>query len=325
MPSAAIQTHPSSYYPYTEGGRIWRTTTLTKKVIAYQRTGEDKEQTLQQLYYFVYSYPVDKHLLREEESSEFLLYFAPTIDYILHKFTFQGYPVEQYLVRCIRYRLRNFKTRQKAGSYEQLAAEHTHRNQSGPQDELETVFEEAPDYTAVCRRPAETPSIIIDASRFDSSLSCSYTIEADKLLYLVLKHALLLPHSVIPVLDEAFTALTSLFGKVSDMVLHLRTINAERLARYEKLEQQQNTLYVEMLHLEDLLRLEPHEHLQQEIIAKRCKKQAASRNVAEKIDSFNLYVYHRQIAELLGVPKGSIDSGLFYLRRKHKRLLDAFA
>ncbi len=325
MSSSAIKSYPVSYYPYCKGKKVWRTTDLTEAVRAYQLQRKGKKDLLQKIYYFVYSYPVDKRMLAEEDASEFLIYFMPTIDYILKKFSFQGYPVEQYLIRCIRFRLKDFKRNNKSKTYQQMIIEGNSINRIYQETEYNEICGEDPPAYSTISPSTKKSYFVFDASNADSSLDSHYRIEADKLLYLVLLHALILPKKIIPLLDEVFHAQLNFERPVSDMITDIRIKNTKRLKQLEKLELQRNELYTPIIKIEIEISNEQQVRQLRKLEEKLQSKKTVYNNVLQRIARFNMFTYHRQIAEVLKIPKGSVDSGLFYLREKQRSLLDAFA
>jgi hypothetical protein len=319
MPSKAIKRHPKTYYPYTAGEKIWRSTHLTEMVCAYQNNKENREILFQRLSYFVYSYPVDKRLLREDEAAEFLIYFRPTIDYIIDRFRFQGYPVEQYLIRCIRFRIINFRRSQKCRNLEQMVIDAT---------ESEICYQEQ-DYETVCCEPSR-PLLRQDSStrRWYVDFQFAeqpYSIQADKLLMLVLRHALVLPISLIDKFDTFFVDSSLTRESVAEMITRVRWENRSKLDRLQKLKDSRSRLYAELIRVQTDLLFSAGKDEIEHIRRKLTVKEVQYKNIQRRIREQNIYISHQQIASVLGIPKGTVDSGLFYLRKKHKTLLDALS
>ena len=64
------------------------------------------------------------------------------------------------------------------------------------------------------------------------------------------------------------------------------------------------------------------ENLMSESRARLCQKANCCRihylSLQERIARYKVLVTNRTVAEILGVPKGSVDSGLFYLRAQDR-------
>lgn len=317
MPSKAITRHPKTYYPYVEGEKIHRSSELTEKVCAYQSTKAGRKELMDELSCFVYSYPVDKRLVTEEEASDFFIYFLPTLEYIISKFSFQGYPVEQYLIRCIRYRIRNFRKAKTCRRFEQNVIAHYEQD---PWHE-EHLINEVQDACSLPRLYWDPVSRrwYVD---FSDGIR-NHSMQADKLLMIILRHALLLPSSLIEKCDRLYADYPGLEGPLSEIINTLRQSNERKLERMQQLRDSRSRLFALLIRAEtDLLFCaegSKRSQLQAVITTRRMQYDS----VGIRMEDLNMYVPHHQIADALHIPKGTVDSGLFYVKKKHKSLLDA--
>jgi hypothetical protein len=317
MPSKAIMRHPKTYYPYVEGEKVYRSSELTEKVCAYQSTKTGRKQLMDELSCFVYSYPVDKRLVTEEEASDFFIYFLPTLEYIIAKFSFQGYPVEQYLIRCIRYRISNFKKSKSSRRFEQNVIAH---HEQDPWYE-EHFSEEVQDACSVPRlyRDPSSRRWYVD---FSDGLH-NHSMQADKLLMLILRHALVLSSSLIEKCDCLFSGYPGLEKPLGEIINTLRRQNERKLERQQQMRDSRSRMFALLIRSEtDLLFCTDgakRSQLQAIITSRRLLYNAAG----DRMENLNMYIPHHQIAAALHIPKGTVDSGLFYVKKKHKTLLDA--
>jgi chromosome segregation ATPase len=135
---------------------------------------------------------------------------------------------------------------------------------------------------------------------------------AKRFLYLVLRNVVFIDDSLMEHAAE-------LSGYKADFILGCATELRERLEdkrrRYTSLQERRNSLHVKIMQLKALI----SEETDAERLA-RYKKQLESAETRIKktkgdIRSASLLPTHRDIAEVLGQSKGSVDSGLYYLKQ----------
>jgi hypothetical protein len=99
----------------------------------------------------------------------------------------------------------------------------------------------------------------------------------------------------------------------------LRVRASSRQARYESLSVRRNRAFVRMQCLEEEVRETP-EGDRLKLLQHKYRKQAERFDRARREAVAVLRTpTHREIADTLGVPKGSVDSGIFYLRNTMDR------
>lgn len=317
MPSKAIKRHPKTYYPYVEGEKVHRSSELTEKVCAYQSTKAGKKELMDELSCFVYSYPVDKRLVTEEEASDFFIYFLPTLEYIISKFNFQGYPVEQYLIRCIRYRIRNFRKAKTCRRFEQNVIAH-YEQDPWHDEHLINEVQEACTLPRLYRDPVSRRWYV----DFSDGIS-NHSMQADKLLMIILRHALLLPSSLIEKGDRLYADYPGLERPLSEIINRLRQSNERKLDRLQQLRDSRSRLFALLIRAETDMLFSTESSKRSKLQAVITSRRMQYDSVGVRMENLNMYVPHHQIADALHIPKGTVDSGLFYVKKKHKSLLDA--
>ncbi len=89
---------------------------LTGKVLTYQNCDKknsrdaerQKRMILEQVFLFIYYFPVDSGFFDEELASEFLLFTFPKVSRLIMQFRYQGISFEQYLRKIITWQLKSF-------------------------------------------------------------------------------------------------------------------------------------------------------------------------------------------------------------------------
>ena len=82
--------------------------TITEQVLAYQRARCGLDEVLQSVCELVYRYPAGRTGFSEEDGAEFLLRFYPRIRRLVRTYRPQGYSFESYLNATLRWQLRSF-------------------------------------------------------------------------------------------------------------------------------------------------------------------------------------------------------------------------
>jgi hypothetical protein len=82
-------------------------TAITKKVLNYQRVGEGLNSVVQSVAEMVYRYPAGRSGFTEEDGAEFLLRFYPRIKRLINRYRPTGSSFESYLRSTLRYQLKS--------------------------------------------------------------------------------------------------------------------------------------------------------------------------------------------------------------------------
>jgi hypothetical protein len=81
---------------------------LTERVLQFQRTGVDEHAVVQEVASRVYEYPRRKCRWDEDRSSEFFLRVFPKIQGMIRRFRYVGRPFESYLSSTLMFQIRTF-------------------------------------------------------------------------------------------------------------------------------------------------------------------------------------------------------------------------
>ncbi|ADN01542.1 hypothetical protein [Spirochaeta thermophila] len=267
---------------------------LTALVLAYQRGGVPFEALFHYLAWFVYTYPS-----REEERSDFLLFFYPRLKALARRFVYTGVPFLHYLRSSMRWQYRTFKrVQQERASLERSLVRREHEeavllfdpSMKLEEGEADAVMEEIVEWIRgsaphrkqrfLCLLLRELPSL---PPRWERPLAAALDMEEERLAGCFL------------MLQERVT---------------------ERKARYLRLSRKINELRMEIRLLEDRLSRE----------GKGCDRDAFRKGLERRRrqlarlerrrNGIPLKPRHSDIAEVLGIPKGTVDSGIHYLLKE---------
>ncbi len=271
---------------------------LNDLLVYFRRTGNGKDSLVSGISIVVYGYPKGKEHCSEEDCAAFFLSFYPRIQSLLVRYRDVGRNFDAYLNTCLRWHLKTYlKQRIRNDRKEKLLLKESYlarnREENDGIEAFECASPEAEDGEAADRKPG-------------------------------VKHILLLTlKSVMFLSDQAVEHIAILAGIHRDFLFHiveiLRFTMRKRLDRISKLTSRRNRNYfrIRFLSEEKQLCLNPD------------RISTIDRQIANEKKRYDRTTYdigrvpksptHRDIARILGLPKGSVDSGFYYLKKYLKR------
>jgi RNA polymerase sigma factor (sigma-70 family) len=268
---------------------------LTERVLRYQRTREGLQELVAELAPRVYHYPRRKMGWDEDACGDFYVFIHPRLIRLLDRFRDQGRPFESYLFTVLGWQLRNFARDRRRGERKWNVSLH-----------LEP---------GACVEAEEAPSPCAQEWRLPCALAGHVKSRADRrnLLFLVLKCSrTAAPGSV--------GALAAAIGieeqRLRGLMETLREMRVPRERRLETFRDRRNGAFAQARLLETELKTEcdPRKALPLEQALSRARRRM--RLAMERMARVGLSPTNREIAAVLGVPKGTVDSGLYWLKRK---------
>jgi hypothetical protein len=261
-------------------------------VLEYQRSGENLQAIVQRLAWRIYRYPLQHRGHDEDDCGEFYLFFYPRLLRCLARFRDQGKPFEWYLNAVLRWHWKAYCQRQRAQRAGWLLA-------AAPQ-----LWEQPPegDFAADAGlgRPEQAGSLGGRADR-------------RRLLLVALKNVHTLP-------DESLGLLSRLSGVpeawLELTVDRLRQRLFAREVRLHALYARRNRCFAALLRDEQALRWESEPSRRAELLLRiEGLRQRLTRSQA-RIRRTPLCPTNRDIAALTDIPKGSVDTSIYWLRRR---------
>jgi RNA polymerase sigma factor (sigma-70 family) len=272
---------------------------LTQKVLQYQRTREGLRDIVNELAPRVYQFPRHRMGWDEDACGDFYVFVHPRLIRLLDRFQDQGKPFESYLWAVLNWQLRNFARERRRS---------------------ERVWS-----VSLALDPGDAVTVEEPASclEFSGTAPIAQCIRSDadrrNFLILVLKCSRLLD-------DDSAAALAPIAGisarELLTLAAHLKALRASRDARLETFRCRRNKSFAQARQLEAELRGEVDAERGAVLQAAReglCRRmEAAMRRMAR----VSVSPTNREIASLLGIPKGTVDSGLYWLKRKLASVYD---
>jgi RNA polymerase sigma factor (sigma-70 family) len=270
---------------------------LTEKVLRYQKTRIGLRDLVDELAPRVYQFPRRKMGWDEDACGDFYLFVHPRLIRLLDRFRDQGKPFESYLCAVLNWQLRNFARDRRRGQ--------TSWNVSL---RLEDKEEDADDPLPSLQVPAEIASVVrTDADRRN-------------FLFLVLKCA----RSLDPENAQALAPIAGIsVARLLSLAATLQVMRTARETRLETFRSRRNKAFALIRVLEtELVSLNGDE---ERIAAHRTRLARARRRMRcamQRMARVGLSPTNREIGAVLGVPKGTVDSGLYWLKRKLASVYD---
>ena len=276
---------------------------LTEKVLAFQKsqTRDGLGALVEELSPRVYRYPRFKLGWDEDACGEFYVYFYPRLVRLLSRFRDQGKPFESYLCSVMSWQLKNFaRERRRAESGWKVAVRLGRRDEEESRASAAEAVRDAED--------AETARLLQEVAR-----SIQSPADRRNLLLLGLKCVRSLTAGGMAVLSH-LTGVTmpDLARYTASLKLRMEPrenrLEAFRLRRNRAFSQAQ-TLETELFDEIDLDR--------RDVLLERLSRARTRMSTAiDRMSRIMLSPTNRDIAEVLDVPKGTVDSGLYWLKRK---------
>jgi hypothetical protein len=266
---------------------------LTEKVLHYQRTRQGLPDIVSEIAPRVYQFPRRTMGWDEDACGEFYVFIHPRIIRLLDRFRDQGKPFESYLWAVLNWQLRNFA---RDRNRDERRWKVSLRIEPGALVSLDN--EE-------CHEPLCASAELARCIRSSA--------DRRNFLFLVLKCSRLIDGERAPALARIAGVTTeTLLG----LVTTLRDMRAVRESRYEMFCGRRNKAFAAIRLLETELRdeVDPAQRATRERALARMRRRMSSS--MQRMARVGLAPTNREISRVLGVPKGTVDSGLYWLKRK---------
>jgi hypothetical protein len=273
---------------------------LNSLVAYYQNTGLGLAEIVKRLSLRIYNYPACKRQASEDDCGDFYLFFYPRLLRTLSRFQDRGKPFEWYFNSVLHWHYKVYCSRKRKDQTRWAAA----RN---------VLFWELPEADLAVSAFAvssDRGERIIPIDRFGSSRENTCR---RRILFLALKNARHLDDSAISWISE----LTQIKEeRLIAMVEALRASLYKRELRLHKLYGCQNKIFTKIILFQWDLLWEVDPEIKADLALSLCELRTKLRSVQRKIRRVRLHPSNREIAELLRIPKGTIDTSLYWLRRQ---------
>ena len=273
---------------------------LNALVAYYQNTGLGLGEIVNRLALRIYNYPLGKRQASEDDCGEFYLYFYPRLIRTLGRFQDRGKPFEWYFNSVLRWHYKVYCSRKRKDQIRWAVAK-------------SVLFWELPESGSALPAPGLSVApgeTVIPFDRFGCSRENTCR-----------KRVLLLALKNVRHLDDCAIRWISGFAGVEEdhlvaLVERLRANLYKQELRLHKLYQRQNKIFMRIFLFQRDLLWEGDPEVKAKLALSLCELRRVLRSVQRKIRRVRLHPSNREIAELLQIPKGTIDTSLYWLRRQ---------
>lgn len=276
---------------------------LTEKVLRYQKTREGLRDIVNEIGPRIYQFPRRTMGWDEDACGEFYVFIHPRLIRLLDRFRNQGKPFESYLWAVLGWQLRNFaRERSRDERRWKVSLRMEPGSAAGPPDSPE----ERPE-----PEPLEALSAVARCVRS--------TADRRNFLFLALKCSRLVDAENAP-------ALARIAGipaeRLLSLVSALRDERSAREGRREMFRCRRNKAYaaIRLLETELLAEGEPGKRAALEKALGRMRRRMST--AMQRMARVGLAPTNLEISKALQVPKGTVDSGLYWLKRKLASVYD---
>jgi DNA-directed RNA polymerase specialized sigma24 family protein len=268
-------------------------------VLLYQKTREGLHDIVNALAPRVYQFPKRKMGWDEDACGEFYVFVHPRLIRLLDRFNDQGKPFESYLSAVLNWQLRNFARDRKRGERSWNVSLRLDAGDPEAQETREKLVS-PPAAEDVCL-PADIATLIKS--------------EADRrnFLFLAMKCARTIGPENAPLL-AAVSGVDE--NRILGLSALLREMRAPRELRLEIFRARRNRAFAQSRLLETELQSEVEPERAAVLRASLAKARRRMRAAMIRMARVKLAPTNLEIARVVGVPKGTVDSGLYWLKRK---------
>ncbi|MDR2589136.1 MAG: hypothetical protein LBC67_06885 [Spirochaetales bacterium] len=288
---------------------------LENAMCTYLSTGKGLETLKRLIAVKAYSYPLYKEYCGEEDCAEFLLSFYPRIANLVRHYKNQGAPFDKYLQICLDWHMKSFlKFRLRRKRQERVLYRETGESLQAPPDEFWEVAESEPPYNG--KTGEESWPHVFASDKKRGTFLRQFPRTRRQIILLTLKCAAYID-------DQNIENISALTGLHSTIVFHLvevlRTIMRRRTERVKKLMDKRRRNYLRIRYLLEEKENCTDDFTSSEIDKKIRKERRCYRNTDKRLSRAPLSPSHKDIARILGMSKGTVDSGFYYLKKNFFR------
>jgi hypothetical protein len=283
---------------------------ITDAVLEYQRCRILTIQILHTAGTILYEYLLKKRELTEDERNDFFCYFYPKIPTLFDRFVYSGTPFEGYMLVSARWQLKSFvartRRRENRDRHLELSA---WREEYSPGYSLISPFDTSADTAAELKQVFG-----IDPSTGRICKKAS----GRKILYVTMQGAMYVTDTMLSAVSETVGCdLEWLYNCTQKLKRRME----KRNVRLEDLKRRRNGLYLKILDLHRSIEHTVEPDLRSDLSEQLVSLQEHLRNALTEISHSTTEPSHKDIAEVLGIPKGSVDSGMHGLKHSVKEFL----
>ena len=282
-------------------------TEFTNALIKYQKTGNGYRNLIEKIGIHVYTILKSNYKMEDDERGDFFCIYYPKIPNLIKQFEYYGTPFEIYLKVSLKWNIKSFRTSKSKYRSIQKAIYtkpfYLVPHENDFTEEINTDLHIS-EYARAALQIEGTKEILTDTVK--KRLLYIYLIEADYLDERI---------------KERIIRMTGYKKRwVETCSEKLKKKVDIRLNRIIQIKNRRNSAFFEFHLLQERCSFEENRS-EKEVLENQIK------NLRRKINSMNREISnaivrptHKDLADILQIPKGSIDSGIFYIKNSFNEL-----
>ena len=280
---------------------------FTNALVKYQQTGQGYKNLVEEISIHVYTALKTKYKMEDDERGDFFCLYYPKIPHLIKHFEYHGTPFEIYLKVSINWNLKTFRTLK--GRYKSI--------QKAIYKEPFFLVPPDNDFTNLSKPDLHISESAKEVLQLESKNKIMTDAVKKRLLFIYLIEADFLEESV----RDRIIKITGYKRKwVEKCSEKLKGKVDKRLQRVNQIENRRNSAFFEFHLLQEKLSFAENEEekklLNDQINKLRNKITIMNKNISNAI----IRPTHKDLADVLQIPKGSIDSGIFYIKNSFKEM-----
>ena len=296
-------------------------TKLNDLVRAYHSSGEGRELVLERVAALVYEKHNKYGFEDEDDAANALLKYRGRIIGLIDRFEDRGLPFDVYLATSLRFLARTVRRERRRILERESVCERASYNEveyvnSDPVIKVPLEIDEEPCTVQFSEHPGRGPMSSKRRPRARGGLIPNCPAEAaaysSRLVFLAVKCAWEID-------EEGVECVSAAAGVGRDWLAAAieqarRSLEPER-SRVEYLVERRNACWTRLRLLETRFSAETDHYAKSRLSQTLKKEWTRFTNVRKEISSVRPIVPNSVVARILGIPKGTVDSGLYYLRK----------
>ena len=274
-------------------------TLLTRDILTYQKSENNREIIFNKIYLFIYQYPVERGYIPEELASDFLLFLIPKLERIIKRYIYSGISFEVYLRNIIYWQIKTFAQQRKSNQLKEQIYTKFFYN----------CFEKISFYD-------KEPDFFDDESVCETSPYLSLTNSQKgrkKILVIALNHADTIKKSVISGVASTCSIPAE---QLNTWIQELKDSLDSRYDKVEKLNSKRNSVFFSLLELQS----KQKEHTigndaYLSVTRKISLYQNQLKHLHREVKHAQGKIHYRSVAEILDIPSGTVASTVYYVRK----------
>lgn len=297
---------------------------LNKLVAAYRRDGAGRDLIMEKVATLVYEGHKRFGFDDEDDAANAMLKFRSRIDRLVDRFEDRGLPFDVYLAANLKYLARTARRERRKAREREETCERAVLGESiaaaggggfastdiGASLEARSSAPSPVGLRASRRRPRARGGLVPHSAAEAAAYST-------RLVFLAVKCAWEIDETGIS--RVAASAGVEREWLAAAIEQARRSMESDR-DRVERLTQRRNASWTRLLLLDGRLREEADPYRKAKLFASKRRESLRFANVAAEISALRPIVPNSLVARILGLPKGTVDSGLYYLRKRFSEI-----